>query len=123
RVVVLAEPDREIERRGAADIALGEVLAAAEAASRAGEQHGANLLLVDRALERGAQQTLHFRIERVQLLRPVERNGEHAGVERDEDGRHGIRILPCRSSTPSTAWCRSSIRALSSIRARCWSAM
>ena len=55
---------------------LGEVLADAEAAARAGDHDGAYV----RGLclpERLAQRAVHRRVERVQLLGPVERDRQH----------------------------------------------
>ena len=122
RVVVRAERDREVDRRRArADVALGEVLAGAEGPPCAREHHDADLGLVRGALHRLAQQLVHLWVERIELVRPVERDREDACVERNQDGRHGRRkltISPCRKSMRSTESSRSSTRALSCIRAR-----
>ena len=38
------------------------------------------------ALETGAQREVHLLVERIELVRPIERQGEHPGLKRDQNG-------------------------------------
>ena len=77
-----------------------EVGAGAEAAARTGDHDGANLGVTSRGLDGGQQLAAHHRVQRVQRLRAVERDGDNAGIGFGEQGlvrRVGHRaIVPAR---------------------------
>src|SRR5262249_13080993 len=57
----------------------GQVLAGARAAARAGQEHGADLGIALGVLERRLQLAVEIRRERIELLRPIERQRRDAG--------------------------------------------
>ena len=58
--------------------AIGKVLARAEALAGAREQHRPHAIIA-RAGQRFAQRAMHLLVERIELVRPVQRDGAHAG--------------------------------------------
>src|SRR5262245_14264581 len=90
RVVVGAEADGKVDRRRLrAHLALGEILPGAESTAGAGEEDGPHARVVARLLQRVAQQLVHLRVERVQLVRTVEGERQDPCVARDQDRCHG----------------------------------
>jgi hypothetical protein len=77
RVEMLEQARTDARAHGALrvlnEIVAHEIGAGAEGASRAGEQHGANLAVGFDQRRRGAQLVDQFETERVQSFRPVER--------------------------------------------------
>ena len=95
-VVLVGEHATEFTlRRPAAEVGTG-----AEAAARTRDHDGADLGVTSRVLDGGEQLSSHHRVERVQRLRTVERDGENAGIGFAEQGlvrRVGHRaIVPAR---------------------------
>src|SRR5689334_18268392 len=116
--MVVLEEAFEIGRRCADDF--GQVLAGAEAAPGAGQQERAASLVGGRLVERGIQCCRHLDIQRVQSLRPVQRDPAIPGTALDEKGHcigslwptaynHSNRVPAKAGTHRAAACCTSSI--------------
>ena len=100
RVVPSVQRRAEVGRGVAfADHPVSQVLPGAEAASGAGQQHGADRGIGLDAIERPRQLCMHRLVEDVELVRPIEREHRHAIGGLVEDGGFG------HSSAPFAAQC------------------
>src|SRR5690606_5451178 len=95
--------DRMAEVRHALfGVAVAEILAGAETAAGAGQQHGAYRLVRMGALEAGAQRKMHLVVEGVELVRAVQREAQNAIGKRRQNGvgsGHGSSLSPCPAAT------------------------
>src|ERR1051326_2270215 len=92
--MVVLEEAFEIGRGRADDF--GQVLAGAEAAPGAGQQERAASLVGGRLVERGIQCCRHLALQRVQSLRPVQRDPAIPGTALDEKGHPELSELKLR---------------------------
>ena len=84
RVIARAQAVADVARRLAE---LGQVLPDAEAAARAGDDDGAHVRAAG-LLERRAERLVHRRVERVEDVRPIERDREDGAVAAGLDLGH-----------------------------------
>src|SRR5207237_7388528 len=96
--MVMLEETAEIGGGGADD--LGEILAGAEPAAGAGQQERAAGLVGFGLVERGGERRRHFDRQRIQSLRPVQRNAAIPGAALDENGH--VRDPLCAQAQPTT---------------------
>lgn len=94
---VLRQIGRAVRASGEAAIAADTGVAAAEARHAAhveacakctpfaGQHHGAHVPRVQQALPRGDQRLEHGRIDGVHLLRPIQADFRHAGLDGEQD--------------------------------------
>src|SRR4029077_7812700 len=110
RVVLLhriAEVDRAAARRHGP---IAEILARAETAASAGEQHDPDRLVRAHLANRVAQLLVHLHVEAVQLVGPVQRDSRGPTLVREENGFVTHCLLPVASADffatiVSTSYC------------------
>ena len=94
--VIVVEQIGDIVRVGVDD--RGQVLAGAEAAPGAGQQHRAAGFVGLRVVERGDDRVGHLRRQRIEPLRPVQRDLAIEGMGVDEDHGDAFRKPSCEQS-------------------------
>ena len=73
----------EVDVLAGFEVAPGEVGAGTEGAARAGDEEAAHRRFGLRAGHRGGEALMHLDTECIQFVRPVEREAQYAGVERN----------------------------------------
>ena len=96
--MVAVEQIGDVVRVGVDD--LGQVLPGAKAASGAGQQHGAAGFVLLRLVERGEDRIGHFRLQRIEPVRPVQRDLAIEGMGVDEN--HGSPLWLLRTIAPAS---------------------
>src|SRR5262249_20188613 len=87
-IVVALEPIAEVAPSLARyRHALAQILPSAKAAARAGDQQGADSIVVGRAFERGREGLVERRRKGVQALGPVEGQGRDTVIDRNQERR------------------------------------